>query len=72
MRPGQHSGIGNVPGTMPAHAHPFAPLVDSWPGPAALVERDGTLRHANALAGTLHATLIAAAGTVRGSGQGRA
>ena len=50
MRPTQHSGMGNVPGNTPAPTHPFASLVASWPGPAALVARDGTLRQANAFA----------------------
>jgi diguanylate cyclase (GGDEF)-like protein/PAS domain S-box-containing protein len=51
---------------------PFAGLVDSWPGPAALVGPGNRLRHANALAGALQATLIAAAGTLRGASAGRA
>src|SRR5262245_49767930 len=72
MRPAQDSGT--KPGATPGHggALPFAALVDAWPGPAALIGRDGTLRHANALAEPLHATLIAAAGTVRGAAAGRA
>jgi diguanylate cyclase (GGDEF)-like protein/PAS domain S-box-containing protein len=72
MRPAQDSGT--KPGTMPGHGHalPFAALIDTWPGPAALIGRDGAMRHANALAEPLHATLIAAAGTVRGGAAGRA
>ena len=72
MRPAQDSGT--KPGTTPGHgdALPFAALVDGWPGPAALVGHDGTLRYANAFAEPLHATLIAAAGTVRGAAAGRA
>lgn len=74
MRPAQHTGIDSVPGTAPARdpSLPFAALVDAWPGPAALVARDGRLRHANAMSDALQATLIAAAGTVRGTAQGRA
>lgn len=74
MRPAQHSGIGNVPGTaLPRDVSlPFASLVDAWPGPAALVGRDGRMRHANARANALEATLIAAAATVRGASVGRA
>jgi diguanylate cyclase (GGDEF)-like protein/PAS domain S-box-containing protein len=72
MRPTQHSGMGNVPGNTPAPTHPFASLVASWPGPAALVARDGTLRQANAFAAQVQATMIAAAGTVRSAAQGRA
>jgi diguanylate cyclase (GGDEF)-like protein/PAS domain S-box-containing protein len=74
MRPAQQSGKGNVPGALPARdpTLPFAALVDAWPGPAALVSRDGRLLHGNTRSDALLATLIAASGTVRGSAAGRA
>lgn len=74
MRPGQQSGMGAAPGAAAPRdpSLPFASLVDGWPGPAALVARDGRLRHANAQADALQATLVAAAGTVRGAACGRA
>lgn len=74
MRPAQHSGMGKVPGTPSARdpTLPFAALVDSWPSPAALVSRDGRICHGNGPSELLQATLIAAAGTVRGAAAGRA
>jgi diguanylate cyclase (GGDEF)-like protein/PAS domain S-box-containing protein len=73
MRSAHHTGIGGTPGSVPAHGEPspIASLVESWPGPAAFVARDGTVRCANAPASSLLATLIAAAGTVRSVASGR-
>ena len=73
MRSVQHTGIGGTPGPAPARgeASPLVSLVESWPGPAACIARDGSVLCANGPASSLTATLIAAAGTVRGVASGR-
>jgi diguanylate cyclase (GGDEF)-like protein/PAS domain S-box-containing protein len=73
MRSAHHTGIGKTPGTVPAHGDPspLASLVETWPGPAALIGRDGAVRCANPSASSMVATLISAAGTVRGGAAGR-
>jgi diguanylate cyclase (GGDEF)-like protein/PAS domain S-box-containing protein len=73
MRSVHHTGFGGTPGSVPAHGDPspVASLVETWPGPAAFVARDGSVRFVNGAASSLIASLIAAAGTVRGATAGR-
>lgn len=73
MRSVQHTGIGGAQRAAPAHGESaqVVALIESWPGPAALVAPDGSIACANAPASSLLATLIAAAGTVRGGAAGR-